>query len=108
MPNASAYGASKAAVINLCESLQPQLATRGVRISVINPGFIRTPLTEKNEFSMPFLMEVEDAAKSMIAGLQTGRFEITFPRRFTWLMKVLRLLPNAIFLRLSAKLIRDD
>jgi short-subunit dehydrogenase len=108
LPNASAYGASKAAVINLCESLQPQLATRGVKISVINPGFIRTPLTDKNEFSMPFLMEVEDAAKSMIAGLETGRFEITFPRRFTWLMKVLRLLPNAIFLRLSARLIRND
>lgn len=108
LPNASAYGASKAALINMCESLQPELRLGGVTMSVINPGFIRTPLTDKNQFSMPFLMEVAAAARSMIAGLETGRFEITFPRRFTWLMKSLRLLPNGIFLRLSARLVRHD
>jgi short-subunit dehydrogenase len=105
LPNASAYGASKAAVINLCESLQPELRAGGVKLSVVNPGFVRTPMTDENDFSMPFLMEVEDAAQAMIRGLEKNYFETTFPRRFTWLVKALRILPVNVYLRLTARLL---
>jgi NAD(P)-dependent dehydrogenase (short-subunit alcohol dehydrogenase family) len=107
LPNASAYGASKAALINMCEALQPELEAHGVRLSLINPGFVRTPLTDKNEFPMPFLMEVDAAAESLIRGLESGRFEITFPRRFTWLLKGLRILPVGIYLRLTRRLLKN-
>lgn len=106
LPNASAYGASKAALINMCESLQPELAACGVDLRLINPGFVRTPLTDLNEFPMPFLMEVEDAAARMMKGLEGGGFEITFPRRFTWLLKIFKMLPYAVYLRLTRKLIK--
>jgi len=106
LPHAAAYGASKAALINMCESLHPELAVHGVRLSLVNPGFVRTPMTDSNRFPMPFLMEVDDAARSMRRGLASGRFEITFPKRFTWLVKGLRLLPIAVYLRLARRLLR--
>lgn len=106
LPNASAYGATKAALINLCESLQPELAAADVKLHLINPGFVRTPLTELNEFPMPFLMEVEDAAARIVKGLAERGFEITFPRRFTWLLKILRILPYCVYLRLTRKLLK--
>ena len=108
LPYASAYGATKAALINLCESLQPELAAAGIRLSVVNPGFVRTPLTDKNDFEMPFLMEVEDAARSLRQGLDSGRFEITFPKRFTWILKFLRILPIALYLRMTRNLLNAD
>ena len=107
LPYASAYGATKAALINLCESLQPELAAADVGLHLINPGFVRTPLTDQNKFPMPFLMEVKDAAARMIKGLADKSFEITFPRRFTWLVKILRLLPYAVYLRLTKRLLRN-
>ena len=107
LPNASAYGASKAALINMCEALEPDLARYNVRLRLINPGFVRTPLTDRNEFDMPFLMEVEDAAERMIAKLEDGQFEITFPRRFTWMLKFLRMLPYALYLRLTRGLLKQ-
>lgn len=106
LPYAAAYCASKSALISLCESLQPELAAAGIGLHLVDPGFVRTPLTAKNRFPMPFLMEVEDAAARLIAGLEQGRFEITFPKRFTWLVKSLRFLPFGIFLRLTRNLIR--
>ncbi len=106
LPYAAAYGASKAALINMCEGMQPELAACGVRLSVVNPGFVRTPLTDRNRFSMPFLMEVDDAARSMRRGLASGRFEITFPKRFTWLLKGFRLLPIAVYLWFTRRLLR--
>jgi len=108
LPLAAAYCASKSALIALCESLQPELAVEGVSLQVVNPGFVRTPLTDKNSFDMPFLMEVEDAAASMISGLSQGRFEVTFPKRFTWLVKSTRFFPNALFLRLTRNLVKRD
>jgi len=108
LPNASAYGASKAALINMCESLQPELAAANIQLQLVNPGFVRTPLTDLNEFPMPFLMEVEDAARAMIKGLAGNNFEITFPRRFTWILKVLQKLPYLIYLRLTKKLLKND
>jgi short-subunit dehydrogenase len=108
LPNASAYGASKAALINMCESLQPELAAANIRLQLVNPGFVRTPLTDQNEFPMPFLMEVEDAAAQMIRGLAGNSFEVTFPRRFTWILKMLQKLPYAVYLRLTKKLLKND
>lgn len=107
LPGGSAYGASKAALINLVEALQPELAARGVCISLVNPGFVRTPLTDKNKFAMPFLMEVDDAVSAMISGLARRRFEVTFPKRFTWMLKVLRILPIALYLRLTRRMIKS-
>ncbi len=104
LPTASAYGATKAALTNMCEALKPQLDREGVRITVVSPGFIRTPLTDKNPFKMPFLMEPDAAAERLVRGLDSGRFEITFPRRLTWLLKVLRCLPYALYFPLVRNL----
>lgn len=103
LPQAAAYGPTKAALINLCESLKPDLDRLGVRISVINPGFIKTPLTDRNEFPMPFLMPVEAAAQRIVEGLEKGAFEITFPRRFTFLVKLARILPYGLYFPLIKK-----
>jgi short-subunit dehydrogenase len=103
LPTAAAYGLSKAGVINMCESLRPELESEGILLQVVNPGFVRTPLTDKNDFEMPFLMEPEDAARAFARGLKSRRFEIYFPRVFVWLMKLLRALPYGLSLRLTAK-----
>jgi len=93
LPTALVYGATKAALINLAETLYLDLAPRGIGVYVINPGFVKTPLTDRNTFAMPALISVEDAAASIIAGFARGDFEIHFPRRFTLWLKLLRLLP---------------
>ncbi len=97
LPRAAGYSASKAAVIAMAESLKPELDAFGVTIQVINPGFVRTPLTDKNDFPMPYLMEPEEAAQRMWRGLQGNRFEISFPRRFVWQMKLLQRLPDPLY-----------
>jgi NAD(P)-dependent dehydrogenase (short-subunit alcohol dehydrogenase family) len=98
---AAAYGASKAALINMSEALRVELADAGVVLQLVNPGFVDTPLTEGNEFPMPFLMPVEKAAERFYRGLHGNRFEITFPKRFTWILKALRLLPYCLYLPLA-------
>ncbi len=108
LPSASAYGPTKAALINLCESLKPDLDRYGVTISVINPGFVRTPLTDLNPFPMPFLMEADAAARRIVAGLDKGAFEITFPRRFTFMLKLARMLPYALYFRLVKRATQRD
>lgn len=95
LPAAAAYGASKAAINNFAWSLKYDLDRMNIRIQVFNPGFIDTPLTEKNDFTMPALMPVEKAAQRMADGIRTGGTEITFPRRFTYVLKALTLLPNS-------------
>lgn len=103
LPTGAAYGATKAALINLCESLKFDLDRSGVRIQLVNPGFIKTPLTDKNAFRMPFLMPVDKAVDRMIAGFRTSRFEITFPRRFTWQLKLMRCLPYGLYFALTRR-----
>jgi len=103
LPLASAYGPTKAALINLAESLKYVLQRAGVRISVCNPGFVDTPMTEDNKFPMPFLMGVEDAAAALKRGIYQGKFEIAFPTRFVLLLKFFRCLPYAIYFPLIKK-----
>jgi NAD(P)-dependent dehydrogenase (short-subunit alcohol dehydrogenase family) len=97
LPTASAYGASKAGLINMCESLRPELQEHGIVLSCVTPGFVRTPLTDLNLFPMPFLIDANTAAARIVRGLASNRFEITFPRRFAYMMKLLRVLPYALF-----------
>lgn len=104
LPNAAAYGATKAALINMCESLKTQLDDLGVCISVINPGFVRTPLTDQNDFPMPFLMEPEDAARAIFSGMAKRKFEIAFPTPFVLILKFLRLLPYWMYFPLVKKM----
>lgn len=93
LPRALAYGPSKAGLINLAESLWLDLHPRGIGVWLVNPGFVATPLTAKNDFHMPGLIDTDEAARQLIRGLERGGFEIHFPRRFTWWMKLLRVLP---------------
>lgn len=93
MPTSAAYGATKAALINMAESLKFDLDKFGVRIQVINPGFVDTPATADNAFEMPALVQPELAAERIARGLKSGSFEITFPRRFTYVLKALQFLP---------------
>lgn len=93
LPKALIYGASKAALINFTETLYLDLHPRGFGVYLINPGFVKTPLTDRNEFRMPHLITAEEAAVALIAGLRAGEFEIDFPKAFTRQLKFLRLLP---------------
>ena len=100
LPKAAAYGPTKAALINLAESLKPELEAEGIRISVVNPGFVATPLTAQNDFPMPFLMQPDEAARLTIRGLARGQFEVSYPRPFVAIMKFLRFLPYGLYFRL--------
>jgi NAD(P)-dependent dehydrogenase (short-subunit alcohol dehydrogenase family) len=93
LPRALAYGPGKAALINLAECLHLELARRGIGVWLINPGFVATRLTARNDFTMPALTTPERAAEAIIKGLAGGGFEIHFPRRFTRVMKLLSRLP---------------
>ncbi|MZR32234.1 SDR family NAD(P)-dependent oxidoreductase [Sneathiella litorea] len=103
LPLALAYGPSKAALINLSEALRVELTGSGVTVQLVNPGFVKTPLTAGNKFPMPFLMEVEAAAERMIRGIDSNAFEVTFPRRFAYILKFVRMLPYWISLPLIRK-----
>jgi NAD(P)-dependent dehydrogenase (short-subunit alcohol dehydrogenase family) len=92
LPKALAYGPTKAALIHLAETLYLDLSPLSIGVSVINPGFVATPLTASNEFHMPALMSPEEAAQAILKGWARGQFEIDFPRRFTGWLKALRLL----------------
>ncbi|MBI2803037.1 MAG: SDR family NAD(P)-dependent oxidoreductase [Gammaproteobacteria bacterium] len=93
LPKSLIYGPSKAAVINLAESLYFDLHPLGLAVYLVNPGFVRTPLTARNPFKMPALITAEEAAEEIVRGFSRGDFEIHFPRRFTGLLKLLRMLP---------------
>jgi len=98
LPISVAYGPTKAALINLAETLHVELAPHGIFVSVVNPGFIDTPMTRENKFPMPGIIPAEEAARHLLKGLKTRKFEIIFPRTFVYTMKLLRIIPNALFL----------
>ncbi len=106
LPRAAPYNATKAALISLAESLRPELERQGVCIRVINPGFVETPLTDKNDFAMPALITPHQAAGAIIKRLDDEGFEIAFPRRFVWVMKLLRQLPYPLFFALTRRMVR--
>ena len=107
LPNSSGYGPSKAALNNFTESIYFDFKKFEVRVSIISPGFIKTPLTDKNEFSMPFLKTPEYAAEKIFNGLVKGNaFEIHFPKGLTLTLKFLRILPYKLYLFLVDKLVK--
>lgn len=105
LPTAAGYGATKAALINMCEALKPELEAAGVDLKLVCPGFVATPLTARNRFPMPFLITAEQAADHILAGLGTGRFEIVFPWRMRLAMGLLRLLPDRLFFAVSRRMV---
>jgi short-subunit dehydrogenase len=104
LPKASYYGPTKAALINLAETLWLELRGHGIGVSVVNPGFVATPMTKANDFPMPFLMTPERAAALTIKGLKAGRFEIAYPFPFVMILKALQKLPQGLKLRLIKRL----
>ncbi len=105
LPRSAAYGPTKAALINLAECLRTELDGTGVTVSLVNPGFVKTRLTAKNDFPMPFLMTPEAAADRMVRGLVSGRFEVAFPLRFVLILKTLGLLPYPLFFWIIRKFV---
>lgn len=103
LPTSAAYGATKAAVINMAESLKFDLDKLNIRIQVINPGFVKTAATDQNDFKMPAIIPADDAAKRITIGLQKDIFEITFPKRFTYVLKFLNLLPYWLYFALVGR-----
>ncbi len=95
LPMSLAYGPTKAALNNLAETLYLDLHPLGVGVSIVNPGFVETPLTAQNHFAMPALITPDEAARHMLKGWAQGRFEMNFPRRFTAWVRLLRCLPDA-------------
>lgn len=93
LPNASVYGPSKAALINLSELLYSDLHQKNINVYLVNPGFVRTELTDKNDFEMPALQTPEQAAEAILQGIAHGDFEIHFPKRFTLGVKLLQMMP---------------
>lgn len=103
LPKALVYGPTKAALINLSESLYLDLRPRGIAVYQVNPGFVATPLTANNDFPMPALMSADDAALALVDGLEKGQFHIHFPRRFTNMLRLARLLPYRLYFWLVHK-----
>jgi short-subunit dehydrogenase len=100
LPGAIGYAASKAGVMALAESMQADLRRTGVTVQLANPGFIRTRLTDKNDFSMPFLMEPEAAARDIFEFMCTRRFSLSFPVPFAWVFRGSQFLPDWLYYRL--------
>jgi short-subunit dehydrogenase len=106
MPGSLAYGATKAALINMAESVRAEASRSGIRVVTVNPGFIRTPMTETNTFPMPFLIDADEAARSIVNGLESNRQEITFPLQMAVAMKIARVLPVRVWTFLSSRAAR--
>ena len=105
LPYGQPYCATKAAMINYAESLKIELEPQNIDVKIINPGFVRTPLTDKNDFPMPMMIEADAAAKAIVRDLRSKRFEIHFPKRFTWMMKILYFLPAPLYFFVARKIV---
>jgi short-subunit dehydrogenase len=106
LPQSSVYGSTKAALINFGESLYHDLKPMGLDISIVNPGFVKTRLTEKNDFDMPFIMTPEEAADHIIKGYEKGCFAITFPFVFSLFFRTIRILPYSLHFKLLKALVK--
>lgn len=105
LPNSQPYSATKAAIMNLAESLYTECKPKGVDVKLISPGFVRTPLTDKNHFDMPMMIEVEEASEAIVKGLTSKPFEIHFPKKFTYLLKLIRLLPYWLMFNINKRML---
>ena len=105
LPNASYYAPTKAAVISLAECLRSEMDRKGIKIQVVNPGFVKTPMTDVNTFPMPFLMSVDDAAVKIMEGMRSSRFEIAFPWQLAALLKIFRILPYGLYFAVASRLL---
>jgi short-subunit dehydrogenase len=103
LPGAVSYSTTKAGLIAMAQSLNFDMRNAGIALSVILPGFVKTPLTDKNTFAMPYIMEVEDAARAILQGLDAGKFLIAFPGKLAWPLRFMRLLPSSLYFPLMAK-----
>ncbi len=103
LPTSLAYGPTKAALINLAQTLYLDLHDKGIGVSIVNPGFVETPLTAKNTFPMPALQTPDQAARQIVEGWERGAFEIHFPKRFTLVLKLLALLPWRLYFMLVGR-----
>ena len=108
LPRAEAYGASKAAIAYMIRTLRVDLFREHIDVSLVCPGFVKTPLTDRNDFPMPFRVSVEDASNAIRRGIQKRRLEIHFPGRFTYFLKMLSLVPEYLWIRMSQRLIRHE
>ena len=108
LPTSSGYGATKAALINMCEALKPELEKFNVTLTLVCPGFVKTPLTDKNTFPMPFIISAELAASIIIKKLNKRSFEIAFPVTLTCAMKIVRVVPNWLLFFLTRNLINKS
>jgi NADP-dependent 3-hydroxy acid dehydrogenase YdfG len=97
LPKALAYGPSKAAIINFCETLYYDLLPQGISVHMISPGFVATEATAQNDFEMPALITAQEAASEILSGIQKGEFDIHFPKRFSGFLKFLRILPYPLY-----------
>jgi len=102
LPGAIGYCASKAGVMSLAESMYADLRNTGVRVQVVNPGFIRTRLTDKNDFAMPFIMDPEPAAREVVEHMMTDKFSRSFPTLFSWVFRLSQFLPDWAYYRIFA------
>ena len=107
LSRAEAYGASKAAIEYMIRTLRIDLYQEQIDVSLVCPGFVKTPLTDRNDFSMPFRISVEEASKRIRRGIEKRQLEIHFPRRFTYILKALSLIPEALWVRISQRMVRN-
>lgn len=105
LPMSAAYAPTKAAVISLAEVLRLELSRHGIVVSLVNPGFVETPMTSVNRFEMPYILKADDAAERILRGLEKGKFEIAFPWQLVTALKVLRAMPNSIYLRIAGRML---
>ena len=107
LPNSGIYGVTKSALTFLAESLYLELHSENIFVQVVHPGFVKTPMTDKNEFFMPFLMSSEEAARRIFNGIFSKKFEISFPKRLIIPMKFLRILPNSLYFSLMKRFLQN-
>ena len=104
LPKSLAYGASKAAVNYMADALRLDLQKLNVKLQLVTPGFVETRLTDKNDFDMPMRISAEEAARAIVEGIEKDHYEIHFPRRFTYMMKLLRMLPHGLYFSIAKRL----
>jgi short-subunit dehydrogenase len=108
LSRAEAYGASKAAIEYMIRTLRIDLYQEQIDVSLVCPGFVKTPLTDRNDFSMPFRLSVEDASRRIRRGIEKRQLEIHFPKRFTYILKALSLLPESLWLRIAQRMVKNN